>query len=539
MKQEYDFSKAVRGKFFREGAEIQLPICSDRGPNTHQRPNLFNYATKELSQDAVICWLVACATEATGDLQKCGLEFVRTLFRAGKSDRTGGVPVLRYDGERDLHDGPCDVSDVSCPSPQYDRIDVYFQAKVDGKTVSFIIEDKKDGSTDSKQLAGHLEVVIGDEEKEDLIKPIYFKTGYVFSDEREAVEKDKYSVFEAEDMTSFLGSQDATRENEILRQYTEYLAAFMEPRIKAQQEWDLDQDHVQWEFMLKLRDRLRDVVGEWQSFMSGFPDWTWGGLGRDTNKGGGGSWTQYWFARHLFWRFDSWHPLRLMIDREQAGSVEGSDVMLYEYRNCFTKALQEGELSDGGIDVDNSRGNQCTVGSVEITNFQGMTESEFLDRIKQVHIRFLESISIAIYPLLTELWREVESALQEEIPDLPPKSEKLSDVSEKKIKRFEDHGLYYPFSSGAASLCVRLEEGSIFFGVRCEDKDEHRGLDMELREALGGVSGGNSEDWWPWWTWADGDLEPLKDREARRNYAKGIAQGLKPVWDAIKRAGLN
>ena len=30
MKQEYDFSKAVSGKFFREGAEQQLPVCSDR-----------------------------------------------------------------------------------------------------------------------------------------------------------------------------------------------------------------------------------------------------------------------------------------------------------------------------------------------------------------------------------------------------------------------------------------------------------------------------------------------------------------------------
>ena len=28
MKQEYDFSKAERGKFFREGAELQLPIES-------------------------------------------------------------------------------------------------------------------------------------------------------------------------------------------------------------------------------------------------------------------------------------------------------------------------------------------------------------------------------------------------------------------------------------------------------------------------------------------------------------------------------
>ena len=159
---------------------------------------------------------------------------MRTLFQAGKSGRTGGVPMLGPDGELTApYNGPCDVSDVSLPSPQYEGIDVYFQAKVDGKRVSFIIEDKKDGSVHSDQLARYLEFVIRDEEKKDLIKPVYFKTGYVFSDEREAVEKDKYSVFEAEDMARFLGGQDATRENEILRQYAEYLAAFMEPRIKA------------------------------------------------------------------------------------------------------------------------------------------------------------------------------------------------------------------------------------------------------------------------------------------------------------------
>ena len=376
-----------------------------------------------------------------------------------------------------------------------------------------------------------------DEEEEDLIKPIYFKTGYVFSNERELVEKDKYSVFRAEDMANFLDSQDVTWENEILRQYAEYLAALMEARARDQQEWNLDEDHVQWKFMLKLRDRLEDAVGGWQSFMSDFPDWTWGGLGRDKNSGGG-SWTQYWFTRHLFWRLDSWKPLRLMIDREQAGSVDGSDVMLYEYRNCFARALQEGKLSDGGIDVDNSRGNQCTVGSVEITNFQEMTASDFLDRVTRVHIRFLEFVSVARFPFLTELWCEIESALQEDISELPPKSEGLSDVSEEKIKRFKDHGLYYPFRSGDASLGVRLEEGSIFFGVYCK-KHEHCELYMELKKALRDVSSEEPNCWWTWWTWADGDLESLQDRRARRKYAKGIAQGLKPVWEAIKRAGLD
>ena len=29
MKREYDFSKGVRGKFFRKGAELKLPIYLD------------------------------------------------------------------------------------------------------------------------------------------------------------------------------------------------------------------------------------------------------------------------------------------------------------------------------------------------------------------------------------------------------------------------------------------------------------------------------------------------------------------------------
>jgi cytidylate kinase len=35
MKQEYDFSRAVRGKFFRKGAELNVPIYVD-GP-MHKR----------------------------------------------------------------------------------------------------------------------------------------------------------------------------------------------------------------------------------------------------------------------------------------------------------------------------------------------------------------------------------------------------------------------------------------------------------------------------------------------------------------------
>ena len=43
MKQAYDFSKAVRGKIFREGAELQLPICSNMRPQA------------EFAQGQIVC----------------------------------------------------------------------------------------------------------------------------------------------------------------------------------------------------------------------------------------------------------------------------------------------------------------------------------------------------------------------------------------------------------------------------------------------------------------------------------------------------
>ena len=93
----------------------------------------FSYAKKELSQDAVICWLVSCATEATESLRKCGLAFVRTLFQSGVSDETGGVPVLGPDGEKMApYNGQCEVQNVWGPCTHNNRIDVYFQAQIDG-----------------------------------------------------------------------------------------------------------------------------------------------------------------------------------------------------------------------------------------------------------------------------------------------------------------------------------------------------------------------------------------------------------------------
>ena len=367
-------------------------------------PNIFSYATKELSQDAFICWLIACAIKATGNLQECGLAFVRTLFRAGASNGTKGIPVLDPDGNPIApYNGPCEVSDVCTPVRQYgkEKIDVYFQAKVDGKMGSFSIEDKVDTEAHSNQLKRSLDYVINDDQEEDLIKPVYFKTGYVFDDERDAVKKDKYSVFEAKDLKKFLNCHpNAIREDQILRQYVEYLNDKIQTRAEALKNWDFEQDYVQWEFLLKLRRVLRNADGEWQHFVSNKlsgeprwekpdkPYWTWNGLWRGNIKGSR-PWTHYWFSRHLFWKLDSRIPLRLMINLNEAKT---SYDVVPEYRNRFNEALQKEGLR--ARKVEPRKRDECTIGSIDTENLRGMTKSElrkFLDSVKRVHIEFLQS----------------------------------------------------------------------------------------------------------------------------------------------------
>ena len=49
-------------------------------------PNIFSYATKELSQDAMICWLVACVHHKDSALRECGRAFVLSVpGRNGRS----------------------------------------------------------------------------------------------------------------------------------------------------------------------------------------------------------------------------------------------------------------------------------------------------------------------------------------------------------------------------------------------------------------------------------------------------------------------
>ena len=287
-------------------------------------PNIFRYATKELSQDAVICWLVACAKEPPGQLRKCGEEFVKALLRCGDNSIIDAT-----NGRSERHADVYEFNEIlGEPTTQYRNIDVYFQAKVDGKVVSFIIEDKIHGEMHGDQLKRYLKAVKHDNIKEDLIKLIYFKTGYVFDDEREQAEEAGYSVFDSEAMLEFLDSERRVDAHQILEMYAEHLRRQVEERKCQLENYDLKKNFVQWKFMVLLREELHQSPGK--------------KLPARSNNNDGSAWTQYPHHkddRVFFWRLDSKKPLRLIVSRKGAEVIHWD-----EWSQLFKDASEEAGL---------------------------------------------------------------------------------------------------------------------------------------------------------------------------------------------------
>lgn len=345
-------------------------------------PNIFTYAKKELSQDAVICWLVACAKEETDErLRECGRKFVRALMQSGDG---AVIDVASDPPSRVRHVGSYEIGElIDGPRPQYRHIDVYFQAEVDGKRVSFVIEDKTDTEMGKGQLERYRNIVQHDKHEEDLIKLVYFKTGYVFHDEKEEAKSNGFSVLDGENVLGFLNGTQSAGAHEILRQFEEHLRGQVEKRRQALAEWQLEHSFVQWEFMVALGKVLQIKGRKWPA--------RWFNLG-------GSAWTQYphWDGRGaLFWRLDSRMPLRLMLETSKAG-----DQVLQRWdgwSQAFEHARRESGLSAGNLRRVMARKGQLVsqgmIGSVDIASClrdEGLKNC--VARVRRLYQAFIASV---------------------------------------------------------------------------------------------------------------------------------------------------
>lgn len=140
-------------------SEKMFKILEIEGLAIHmnRKPNLFSFAPSELSQDAILCWLISWSdqnlAEVDGPLYRSGCRFVNALLA--------------------LHD----VSEISISSVkvlrQFRHVDIV--ALINDR-IALVIEDKTDSREHSDQLERYTEVIAG-EYSDRTILPIYLKTG--------------------------------------------------------------------------------------------------------------------------------------------------------------------------------------------------------------------------------------------------------------------------------------------------------------------------------------------------------------------------
>ena len=243
--------------------------------NNHPSPpNLFHYGRKELSQDAMICWLLFWANKqyagVNSKLHEVGKKFARALF--SKHNNTVSEEIFKVKVEQ-----------------QASGIDVLVE--VNSKFI-ILIEDKTDSSRHDNQLVRYHNIVLRNEIKTvvDVTKekffPIFLKTGNMSEAEKEIIENrlpvgrndepldPPYRVFNRADFIEALSEAEGV--SEILDDFVCYLK-------------DLEDDFNSWNPRHKACKHPEDwTMGSWQGFYRSlenqFDEVGWGYV---HNRGGG------------------------------------------------------------------------------------------------------------------------------------------------------------------------------------------------------------------------------------------------------------
>ena len=277
--------------------------------------NLFYYAYKELSQDAIICWLIKWAynDEPSRDpLRECGLEFVKALFAKHEKKAPENPQKLNL-------------------WQQDNRIDVLAQV---GEYV-LLIEDKTGGKDHSNQLKKYYKQVFEGNTKAGKVDngnilPIYLKTGNQSLFDRLRIEYSTlheidlesgkihptpYKVFDRRNFLKVV--QPYSSAHPILNDFTNYLK-YEDDKTQGFKEWREDEDweenSLSWQgFYRELENHLvvsskdNDLVGfdnnpnnkfrslenNWKSNWSKDKPWGWDWV----NNPAGGFAGFWWYSK--------------------------------------------------------------------------------------------------------------------------------------------------------------------------------------------------------------------------------------------------
>lgn len=266
----------------------------------HLKPNIFDYATSELSQDAFLCWLLKWAEEGARShdpqLHTIANVFVKEVF--------------------DLHNCQLNESIQSvCIKRQFNSLDIL---AIINEKYAIMIEDKVFTSHHSNQLNRYLQMVENHSKTKHLKPlPIYYKI--VEQGDYSDVIGAGYKIFTRTKMIEVLSGLHTSTTNDILNDYLKYLK-------------QIDTSIESYKSL---------PITEWNFF-------SWQGFYRDLQKElKNGKWERVANARGGFWAFwwkgnDSQPHYWQLEESVLKAKVEAADSQdKREYRDQCMQALLE------------------------------------------------------------------------------------------------------------------------------------------------------------------------------------------------------
>ena len=359
-------------------------------------PNLFDYATKELSQDAFLCWSLQWRN--IRGHQMC--EFAYLLLQSFIEDSI-------YKNQVD----PLDIEKVEIKT-QYKNIDILVLVKLRNERVlPIIIEDKTNTSAHDNQLQRYRDIIIS--EYKDFPEPIciFYKTGYIFEPYSE-IEKDNYIVYDKLKMLKILGIFESFEMPLLFCDYYAHLVhkqGYEDEIISAYNKAidcgdinmlteTLSIDFAQWELMKKLTANIE--VNAEKNIRRGY-------------NPNGSPWTQYDIDDSylkgndsVFYRIDKnkdgyYLSLRQYLKYDNAGymgkiGINDKDTLYKEkmkrleiYRECFEKSVRE--LDDSiKIHISNRGAYESEIGAFHLDDIDTLVWLEM--NLSAITNRFLQLV---------------------------------------------------------------------------------------------------------------------------------------------------
>lgn len=238
-----------------------------------QKPNLFDYATSELSQDAFLCWLFEYGTENNNgdEVYNVARNFLKKIFSKAISKQ---LPIGKEFNE---------TVEISSVKKQYKNIDVLIKLS---NGINIIIEDKTFTQLHDNQLEKYKKSLIEeDKNREGKIIKVYLKTSDFVNEETTAD-----VTINREDIIGII-EETATKKpiNLILSDYYNHLTSMQNKKNEWEEKkgcinnWNASEwiGYLEKEVLSGLNNHYSSSIGNVPNRGGGFLGCWWSEIGQE------------------------------------------------------------------------------------------------------------------------------------------------------------------------------------------------------------------------------------------------------------------